>query len=260
MNGYNMNNGSDKIYGDILTERANSITGLKNGIIWYVCFLPLLGLFLENFAISKWAGIFLWAAVVFIMILCCFLDYRAIRKMNPDSFGTDQLKKWIWLAPVYVYKREKFCMRETYKAIMLGVFCMAAVILNGFTQGLAVHEGNISVLLSNSYVQNLDNFSGSSPNIIGEQLESYLGEDIEWDCTKDGDEYTAVCSGSYDGKKIEVYFVVVHDGFTYQSCKISQIVVDGKVLEGDEYTQAMREIFIPETEEDTSSAEDSSEV
>lgn len=193
----NENGGSNVnyIYGDMLTERAKAFTGLESGSIWFVCFLPLLGLFLENFAVSKWAGAFLWVSVIILMPVCCAADLRRIKKLETDGRSIKKLEKSVLLAPLYVYRREKYCMRETYKAIMLVVFSMAAVIMNGFTQGLSVHEGSVPVLLRNTYVQNLDNFSGSSQNVIGEQLEEYLGEDAEWDCKKSGDVYTAVCSG-----------------------------------------------------------------
>ncbi|MBO5448434.1 MAG: hypothetical protein J5994_03800 [Ruminococcus sp.] len=255
----NENGGSNVnyIYGDMLTERAKAFTGLESGSIWFVCFLPLLGLFLENFAVSKWAGAFLWVSVIILMPVCCAADLRRIKKLETDGRSIKKLEKSVLLAPLYVYRREKYCMRETYKAIMLVVFSMAAVIMNGFTQGLSVHEGSVPVLLRNTYVQNLDNFSGSSQNVIGEQLEEYLGEDAEWDCKKSGDVYTAVCSGVHNGKETEISFSVEHDGFTYIGCKVESISIDGEKLKDNEYSDALTEIFIPEAAEESSSEDES---
>ena len=36
---------------------------LNNGLIWFICFVPLIGLFLENYANSATAGAFLWIPV-----------------------------------------------------------------------------------------------------------------------------------------------------------------------------------------------------
>lgn len=227
------------------------------GMMWFVCCLPLLGLFLENFAVSKWAGIFLWIAVPVMMIACCFVDHRKLKKLCRDE-SCRSLAKWRWLVPVYVFKREKLFGRETYKAIMLVIFCAAALFMNGFVSGRSVNTDSIPVLLENSYVQNLDNFSGTSASIIGEQLDNYL-EETDWSCTKKGDVYTAVCSGKKDGVKTEVVFKVVHDGFTYQSVRIDCIQVNGEKLVGDDYKDTLTRIFIPEALEDSSSEESSAD-
>jgi hypothetical protein len=260
MSDYYTGNSGDSFLDNLFGNRTKNTAGLQNGIIWFICFLPLLGLYLENYAVSKWVGIFLWTAVVLLMIVCCVLDYRQVERLNSGDAGLSRLKKWVWLAPVYVFKREKFYMRDTYKSIMLGVFCMAALMLNGFTQGMAVNENSMEDIITNSYVQVLDNFSGSSNNVIGDMLDSYLGEDTEWSCTKSGDEYTAVCSGTHDGKPVEISFVIEHDGFTYLSCRISQIKTDGKVLEGDQYKSALAEIFLNQSDDSSDSSSDSSET
>ena len=36
---------------------------LNNGLIWFICFVPLIGLFLENYANSATAGAVLWILV-----------------------------------------------------------------------------------------------------------------------------------------------------------------------------------------------------
>lgn len=222
----------------------------ENGIIWYICILPLLALFLENYATSKWAGIFLWAATVIMLIFSCRYDCKKLEKAEID---TSAVRGWVWLAPAYVFKREKMLGRETYKGIMLTVFCLAALVMNGFVQGLRINEDSLPDIVANSYVQNLDNFSGISSNIIGEQLEEYLGEDADWECTKKGDVYTAVCTGRHEGKKIQVVFEVEHDGFAFLGCRVSEIRSEGEKLEDEDFNNTLAEIMIPETLEDDSS-------
>ncbi len=225
-----------------------------NGIIWYICILPLLALFLENYASSKWAGIFLWTAAVVMLIFSCCYDCKKLEKSGLD---TTAVRGWVWLAPVYVFRREKMLGRETYKGIMLTVFCLAALSMNGFVQGMSVNEDSLPEIVANSYVQNLDNFSGVSSNIIGEQLEEYLGEDIDWDCTKKGDIYTLTCTGKHDDKEVVVAFEVKHDGFAFLGCRVSEIRSAGESLEDEDFKNALLEIMIPEAleEKDAENAE-----
>lgn len=221
----------------------------ENGIIWYICFLPLLALFLENYAANKWAGIFLWAATAVMLIISCCYDCKRLEKGEID---TSSIRGWVWFAPVYVYRREKMLGRETYKGIMLAVFLLAALFMNGFVKGLSVDEDSLPEMIENSYVQNLDNFSGVSSNIIGKQLEEYLGKDCKWDCTKKGDIYTVVCTGKHGKKNISVSFEVEHDGFAFLGCEVSEISSDGEKLEGEDFKKVLAEIMIPETLEEES--------
>lgn len=106
---------------------------LNNGLIWFICFVPLIGLFLENYANSATAGAFLWILVPLFMIGCSIADCKQLIKHGIDAA---HLFKWVWLTPFYVYKREKLCGRELYKAIMCGFFIIAALFMNGFTQSI----------------------------------------------------------------------------------------------------------------------------
>lgn len=187
---------------------------LNNGLIWFICFVPLIGLFLENYANSATAGAFLWILVPLFMIGCSIADCKHLIKHGIDAA---HLFKWVWLTPVYVYKREKLCGRELYKAIMCGFFIIAALFMNGFTQSIKIDNDYMLVSAQNSYVQSLDNFSGNSSNIIGECIASYLGEDAKWDCTKNGHNYTVTVKGKHGSDNYTISFLIVYDGFTYRN-------------------------------------------
>lgn len=262
-NGWDSNNyqNPNEFYGNVMGSRMNNVSKLNNGYIWYTCCLPALGLFLENYAISKWAGIFLWAGVIVMMIFCCFLDFKQVKKLVENSQGgysLGRLKKWIIFPPMYIYVRQKYCMMSSgVMMTMIIVFSFSAIFSNGFFQGLSVTESSMPELLQNSYVQSLDNFSGYSNNMIGEQIQYYLGNSAVWDCTKEKDVFTVMCSGRHENQRVEIYFLVEFDGFSYQAVEVADISIDGKTLEGEEFTEKMDEIFISLTE-DNAFSDDSS--
>lgn len=214
---------------------------LNNGLIWFICFVPLIGLFLENYANSATAGAVLWILVPLFMIGCSVADCKQLIK---HDIAATHLYKWVWLTPVYVYKREKLCGRELYKAIMCGFFIIAALFMNGFTQSIKIDADYMTVSAQNSYVQSLDNFSGSSSKIIGECIASYLGDDAEWDCTKDGHNYTVTVKGKHGSDNYTISFIIVYDGFTYRKFAISDVVKNDVSLRDEDFSSVCKAIFI----------------
>lgn len=237
-----------------------------SGAIWFVCFLPLIGLYLENYADRRSVGIFLWAAVAAVMLAVCAYDSRLIYNRCSDKDGAAGVAGWFWLAPVYIYKRERFLGNSTYKAIMAGAFIFAAFTMNGFVKGAAVNKENISELLKNTYVSNLDNVSGSSNSIIGEVSGAYFGNTEVWTTEKKGDTYIITCEGTHEGKTVTVTYKIVHDGFTFRSVRADGVAVDGKTLTGKDRVRVLTEILLPEeaaameAEEQESSEAQSSET
>lgn len=221
----------------------------ENGIIWFICFLPLIGLFLENYATSKYVGIFLWTLIIILMPICCFAD---LKKLTKAGYNTQSLKKWIWLSPVYVFNRERLTGRDVNKSIMLGFFIIAAIALNGFTQSIRTNGDSLTESLKNTPVSYLDNFSGSSQNIIGTQIENYLGDSAKWTNEKHKNYYVISVSGKKDNDKITIDFKIKYDGYVSSGLSVSEIKLNGKKLTGDEYKALLRKIFIPETIENKS--------
>lgn len=229
---------------------AKSSERSEGGGLWFVVLLPLIGLALQSFAVSKWAGIYLWAMMIAALFISTLLDYKCVVQNHPET-DFSPIKKWIWFAPVYVFKREKLLGHETYKAFLLGGLMLAAISMNNFMTSLRITADNIPEMIEDTPVSVLDNFSGSSPDYIGDRLSLWLGEDHMSVCTKEGDTFTAVFSGVHEGKQASVEIEVVHDGFVYKSVKVSTITADGKKLEDDEFKETLKEIFIPESGEDT---------
>lgn len=223
---------------------AKSSERSEGGGLWFVVLLPLIGLALQSFAVSKWAGLYLWAMMIAALFISTLLDYKCVVKNHPET-DFSPIKKWIWLAPVYVFKREKLLGHETYKAFLLGGLMIAAISMNNFMTSTKITAEDMPEMIEDTPVSVLDNFSGNSPDYIGDRLSLWLGEEYESECTKEGDTFTAVFSGIHEGKQASVEIEVVHDGFVYKSVKVSTITMDGKKLEDDDFKDTLKEIFIP---------------
>ena len=223
----------------------NTKPNYDRGLVWFICILPLFGLFLEKYADGKITGILIWTLIIILLPVSCAADCINLKKKGEDI---SSIKKWVWLSPMYIYKREKLTGHESYKALMTAIFILSAFLMNGFIQGLKVNEDYVALVVQNSYVQNLDNFSGDSPNIIGEQTKSYFKE-TKWDCKKEGHTYTVTCSAEKDNKKYEIVFIVTHDGFCFQSFRLDQIKENGEKLPSDKAQKLSAEILFPDNSE-----------
>lgn len=234
-------------------EKASS-----NGHLWFISVLPYFGLFLERFAANFTVGIFLWAIVIILLPTICIIDCRRLKAAGIDVSG---IKKFIFIPPIYVYKREIIFRHDPNKGIVMLLGIITAIILNGFTQSLTLDNSKIMETVKMQHVTNLDNFSGDSSNIICEQLEKYFGKNGKWECRKVSDG-NFVKGGTYDrsqkkgfevvyttkkkGNEYKIYFDLYHDGYTYQGFKMTYMTVDGKRPEDKEYKKLMTDIFIPE--------------
>ncbi len=215
------------------------------GGAWCIVVMPVVGLFLEMFAKDRYSGAVLWLTVLMLILFGCIADHRQISEQLQPA-DRERLKEFIPIPPAYLFIRDKLIKGEPYRGIALAMLMAAAVFANGFTQGLMLNEDNIPEKLEKSSVMNLNNFSGTSENIIGEQLDGWFDDDYETFCTHKGDTFTIAYRGMHDGKSAEVTIEVVHDGYTYQSIKAADVTIDGNALEGDERNDTIKKIFIGE--------------
>ena len=222
------------------------------GGVWCMMILPLAGLFLEMYAIDKYAGIALWLIVIIMIYVCGIMDYRQI-KDSLSAEKAEQLKKLLPIPPAYLFMRCKSTTGESYKGIVMGILLAAAMFSNGFVHGLMINEEKIIEAVEYSTASVFDNFSGQSDDVIEDSLKEWLGEDYTSACTRKGDVYTITFSGKHDGKPAEITVEVVHDGFVYKTVKTKTVKTDGKELEGDELKDTLYEIFTDEKPADESS-------
>ena len=231
------------------------------GGMWCVTVMPVAGLFMELFASNWITGAVLWALVIFLIWFGCFADLRQISG-ELDEASAARLRPLRMIPPAYICVRDKMRTGEYYRGIVLGILMAAAIVGNGFTQGLMVNEKSIPEKLKKSSVVSLSNFKGSSDNIIGEQLDSWFDGGYDTECTKSGTLFSTVYSGKHGGKSASVTIEIVHDGYAYRSIKATDVTIDGKKQEDDELRDTLKEIFIGDDENGTSvttDGEDSTE-
>ena len=236
---------TNKGYGGFsgFSQNRQSAVNVPDGIMWFVSLLPIFGLFLENYCINAYVGIILWSVIVVLVPFFCYIDCR---KLQESGYDMSSAKKWFLVPPVYVYKRENIFHRSYINAVILGIGIFAALLGNGFTQSLMLNEEHVQAAVQNSAITNLDNFSGSSDSIIGEQLEKYFGKSIKWETKKVSDGYMVTCKGVHNNENMEVDIHVVHDGFSYQSVKVTDIKVKGVSTSKSTRKKLRGDIFIPE--------------
>ena len=217
--------------------------------------MPVMGLFLELFAVDKYAGSALWLTVTVLIWFGCFADF-AQQEADLGEDDAKKLRRLRVLPPAYLFVRGRIRGSDSYKGIALGMLMLAAIFANGFTQGLMLNEKNMPDKIAASSVMNLENFTGSSDNIIGEQLDGWFDDGYETQCEHSGERFTIVFSGSRNGQPAEVGIAVVHDGFTYQSIKADTVKLDGKTLDEDERNDVLKEIFIGEADSPDEASEE----
>ncbi len=215
---------------------------LNNGAVWYLCFAPAFGLFMERYATSRVVGAAVWIMCVASMIAAEIIDMRILEK---SGYDTKRLRPWVLLFPGYIFIRERMVSGEIAKVFICGVFCVIAIAMNGFVRGLSVDGDYLTVSVQNSGISSLDNFSGSSPKVIGDCIASYLGEKAEWSSEQTGDDvWTIKAAGEHDGEKVIVEFEVEHDGYTYKGFRLSGLSVGGEELHDEDFEELAKKIFI----------------
>lgn len=215
---------------------------LNSGAIWFICFAPVFGLFLERYAGSWIVGAVIWISCAVMMLAAELIDIRLVERSGYDA---SKLKAWVWLFPIYVMKRERLCRRDVAKSAMCAFFCFLALALNGFVKGLSVDGDYLTVAVQSSSIASLDNFTGSSGKIIGDCVNAYMGEDTEWSNEKtDKDTWTITAVGAHENEALELRFVVVFDGYAYRSLVLKSIVLDGEEQGDDDFSELAKKIFI----------------
>ena len=230
------------------TARAARNNNVSSSVMWFVSLLPLFAIFLENYAINAIAGIILWSTVIVLIPFFCIIDCK---KLEAEGYDMTTAKKWLALPPVYVFKRELIFHHDPNKGLIMGLGLITAIFLNGFSQGLSLTPERVQTVVQNTTVSNLDNFTGTSNNVISDQLEDYFGKSLKWDSKKTKEGFSVIASGTKNGENMEVYIKVSHDGFCYQGVKVDKITINGEKVSKQNGKKLLQEIFIPETLKDT---------
>ena len=208
---------------------------LRSGLVWYAALLPGLGLFLENYAINKYLGAFVWIFILIARPLSCLLDWKRFERIK----GAAPSPKWLALLPtVYIFKRCTALRENTAVGVVCAICFTYGVIGNGFVVGLRVDDEAIINTTKNTSPYSLSEFSEYyTGHDFSENIEASL-KDIDYSLTRSGDTCTVTIKGveTSTGSTVELVFTVAHDGFTYTEYELTEIRLDGVTLEGDDKT------------------------
>ena len=229
-----------------LTENSNSRpSGIRSGLVWYAAVLPLLGLFLENFAMNKYHGFMIWGIVLFMRPLCCLLDRRVLREA-----GTDTGPAALALLPtVYLFKR-CFALRHNNAIVIVCLISFSyGVIGNGFTLGLTLDEDRLLNAVRNQSVTSIEPLKKETADeSISDALERTC-DSISWEMTRSGDVRTVTASAvqKTTGDKLVLTFSVTHDGFTYLDYSFESVTKNGEQLKGDDEKELLKAILLADS-------------
>ena len=212
----------------------------RNGLVWYVILLPILGLLFENFAPNKYLGMLVWGIVVVMRPVSCAIDRARLIK---NGFAAPESAFCI-LPTVYLYRRAKVIRGESQLAIICALTLFVAGAGNSFVRGMRMTEDTILEAVKATYLTSFDELKDSGLDLsLGEAVENSL-KDPEYTIERDGDKRTITLNATNDdGTLIKIVITVEHDGFTYKGLTLSEVYSDGQKIEDDKVEKFLERLF-----------------
>lgn len=237
----------------------NELPKIRNGRIWYVAILPLLGLYLENFAVNLYLGILLWAFIIIACPLVCIWDEKDLSKLG---LSNRQLHSVRWFAPLYIFKRSVFTKQSTAPVVMFCIFGLYALMNNGFTTSLRLNDDSFISLVKSTGIASLEEYQESGyDEKIGSQIKIFANENsTEWTVTKENGTRIVTVAGkcNYDGefdRSFVIEFEVEFDGYAIKKINVGGVKFNGKELDGDERSQLLETVFTAKNDESSQQLE-----
>ena len=224
-----------------------SLPKIRDGLILYAAVLPVAALFIENYAINKYLGLLVWAIVLIMRPVSCYLDLRWIIK---KGYSFDISPKLCLLPTVYIFKRSMALRRNTVIAIISLICIGYGAMGNGFVAGLRVSDDSILEAVKN---QSVSHTSGLKDYNVYDSFSAAFEkkvDDVSYSVVSDGDKRIVTATGvkKADGKtKVTFVFTVVHDGYAYTSFELNEVRENDIQLKGKEKKALLDELFDPES-------------
>ena len=245
---------------------------IPNGAVNYMVFLPLLGLFLENFAPALPLGVLLWGMVMIFMRVAAYKDSKNAVEKNVLR---DSAKTVAVLAPVvYMFMRCQGLGRGLGRFIAVALTSALALFWNGFTESFKMSPESFIVSAQTRYLSDLgvyekvDNYEENY--MLGDRVDAFV-KDADWSYSEFGGDKCVILTGSlnehvpdeYKGKEIEIKLRSNFDGY---NVKLMQFEFYDCELDGDEIKGDDKDDFVegfthdwkaPEKTDDDSSEQSS---
>lgn len=215
---------------DIQNEKL-SIPKVSNTLVWWIAFLPLVGLIVEN-VISVTTSVpitSLWWITLIANIILCSVDRNKVIKVFP-KFAIS--KYWVTIIPVYLFKRARALGHKlAYFIVWLVLFAIICFVpqswlLNNPTLNFGLGSSQTISTVKTGY------FNNYKEALVGDAIDKYLADE-KW-TSFNNDDYGQVVqvegrTPTQDGKsyKILIQFVVNTDStFNIQYLSVDGITQD----------------------------------
>ncbi len=214
---------------------------VKNGYMLYALFLPVIGLFLERYAVSALVAIILWSLILILMPVVLLTDKK---NLNKENVNTETLGNSFLLPPLYIFKRQALVGGETMLCVASVTLIIGAILTNGFIKGLRINTTNVNEMVPNSSVTQLDNFSGNTKYTIDECVKAYSSTDVNWSTEKKVYGFEITAQGKHSSKDFTIIIKLEFDGFTYHDFRITDVKINGESLDTDGKKDFYKAVFL----------------
>ncbi|MBR6337083.1 MAG: hypothetical protein IKR76_05055 [Ruminococcus sp.] len=236
---YNRNTG----YGSGGGFAVRNLPIIPDAPINYMIFLPLFGLFLENFAASLPLGILLWGLVMIFLRVAAYRDAkRAIEKNILQSSATTVAV----LAPiVYLFMRCQGLGKGMGRFIALCITAAIALFTNGFTQSMRTNTQSFIEIARSRYLSELsvvEKVEKVDENYMLDDRVKIFIDEPDWSYSEFGGKKCVILKGTfndlapedYKGKETELKLKSNFDGYNIKSMsfKFDECTLDGKEVTG----------------------------
>ena len=225
----------------------------ENGLVWYAAVVPGVALLLERYAMNRYLGMLVWAIVLIVRPLCCFIDRRILTGKGVEGLGSVYL---IFLPTVYLFKRS-MVLRQNMVITVVSLICLSyGIIGNGFTVGAFVDDDKVLSSVRASSAGSVSDLAKYGSGMSLDSLLSQAFEEYGYSMVSDGDVRMITASGisAKDGSHAELIFRVVHDGFTCTDFSLETVKKNGCEITGDARKEYLKELF---TKSDTKQTDSS---
>lgn len=218
---------------------------IRNGLVWYAAVLPALGLFLENYALNKYLGMFVWAVVIIARPAACFADRRVLLRDGANV----NLPPVLALFPTfYIFKRCIDLKQNTAVAVVCLISLSYGIIGNGFVIGLSMNDDKVVEIVKERYAASIAEVRGvtnlqSFDTAINDALSG-----VTYNIERSGDVRTVTVKGkdASTGDEYVFVFSVVHDGFTLIKFELETVTQNGTEVKGDERSELLKTLLLPD--------------
>lgn len=237
----------------------NQLPRIRNGRVWYVAMLPLLGLLIERYAVNIYLGVLLWGIILIASPIICIYDEKELENLGLSS---RQLHSCRWFPPLYLFKRAVAARQSTAPVVMLCIFSLYALMNNGFVTALRLNDNAFVNLIKSSNITSVEEYKDSSfSGTIGRHIEDFAIEGTtEWSFSKENKSRIVTVTGkcNYDGisnQKFEIRFEIAFDGYAVNNMHINSVLLDGRKLEGENRSEFLKSVFMSNKDDSSQQAE-----